>query len=381
MSDKGKRYRMDTFSAPSLEGNPLGSPAERQIPIYLPPGYFDSLEARYPVVYFLHGYAAHSGNPTVNSRRGLRRRYPLALRILLRRHFTRLITFEQLDGLILSGELPPFILAQPDGSLHRPNINKSRGLDGKVGMKGSLYIDSPSSGRYTTYVFEDVLRYVEENYRTVGEKSGRYLVGGSMGGYGALLGGVLYPDRFAAVAALSPSISCLDLLDVKFIVPLNRSIFGKAKAEKMGRRQLGDILDTCDLVFSKDRPLLATIERDEAGRAVHMDDQARERWAQGDLETLMDRHPDAFRNMRLMLNCARADEFGFAEPCRRFHAKLEHSGIEHIFEIYSEQEAERVSPHSLGIATHILPALRFCLRPSRRFSGPDHTNSRAGSTI
>ncbi len=361
-SDKRKRYRLETFNAETLAANPLRSPVQRGIGIYLPPGYFDSEEARYPVVYFLHGYGADSCNPVVNSLKGLRRNYPRVLRVTFRKYFSGVLTYEQLDRLILSGDLPPFILAQPDGSLHLRNIYGAKGLDGKVGSKGSLYTDSPFSGNYATYVFEEVLRYVEGHYRTIGEKSGRYLMGGSMGGYGALLGGILYPERFRAIAALSPSICCLDLLDVRFVVPFNRILFGQIKAEEMGRKELWDILDTCDLVFSHNRPLLPTIRRDEEGRAVRMDDQARENWAHSGLGYLLDHHPRAFRDTRLQFNCARTDEFGFAGPCSRFHAQLQDRGIEHDFEIYSEPKAERISPHILGIAWHILPALLFCLR-------------------
>ena len=362
MPNKRRRYRLDTFIAESLAGNPLGSPVQRGIHIYLPPGYFDSEKERYPVVYFLHGYGADSNNPVVNSRKALRRSYPLALRVPFRRYFIRVVTLEQIDRLILCGELPPFILVQPDSSLHLPNIYGAKGLSGKVGSKGSLYTDSPFSGNYTTYVFEDVLRYVDTHYRTIDDKNGRCLMGGSMGGYGALLGGILYPDRFRAVAALSPSICCLDLLNVRFVVPLKRILFGDAKAEKMGREEIGDILDTCDLVFSNDYPLLPTIRRDEEGRVVQMDDQARQNWARSDLGYLLDHNPRAFRDIRLQFNCARTDEFGFAQPCRRFHAQLNSRGIEHSFEIYSEQKAEHISSHILGIAWNVLPALSFCLR-------------------
>ncbi len=376
MSNKHERYRLDTFRAGSLAGNPLDSPVQRDIHIYLPPGYYDSKMERYPVVYFLHGYGADSDNPVVNSRKGLRHSYPLVLRVPFRKYFTQVITFELLDRLILSGELPPFILAQPDGSLHQPNIYHAKGLDGKVGTKGSLYTDSPFSGNYATYVFEDVIGYVEERYRSIGEKSGRYLMGGSMGGYGALLGAILHPDRFGAAAALSPSICCLDLLDLRFVVPFNRLLFGDAKAGKMGREELGDILDTCDLVFSANRPLLPTIRRDEQGRTVQMDDQARQNWARSDLGYLLDHNPHAFDAVRLQLNCASSDEFGFAQSCRRFHTHLEARGIEHSFEIYSDQETERISPHILGIIRHVLPALKFCLR-----QGIDYAVSNAGSTI
>jgi pimeloyl-ACP methyl ester carboxylesterase len=360
-----QRYRTDTFTAESLRGNPLGSPAERRIRLYLPPGYFDSTQARYPAVYFLHGYGADSSTPTVDSRKSMRSRYPLLLRTLFRRIFSRLLTFEALDRLILSGQLPPFVLVQPDGSLHLPNLYGTKGMDGRVDTKGSLYTDSPFSGRYTAYVFEEVPQYVESRYRVIAEKSGRFLMGGSMGGYGALLGGILYPELFQAIAALSPSISCLDLLDVKLIVPFARLLFSEARAKRMGREQLEDILDTCDLVFSDNRRLLPTVKRNEGGLAVDMEDRARKNWARSDLGYLLDCHPQAFRDVRLKFNCARLDEFGFAGPCGRFHAQLVRREIEHEFEIYSDPRAERVSPHMLGIAWHILPGLHFCLGPSR----------------
>ena len=362
MYKKEDRCRFDRFSAESLKGNPLGSPVERGIRIYLPPGYFESPVARYPVVYLLHGYGPDSSNSIVGSRKDIRKKYHILLRIIFRKIFARLPTVEDLDELILRGELPPFILVQPDGSLHLPNKFGAKGLNGKVGSKGSLYMDSPFTGKYTAYIFEDVVQCVDGHYRTICEKNGRALMGASMGGYGALLGGILYPSLFQAVVALSPSISCLDLLDVGLVAPFNRILFNNAKAEEMGRLELEDILDTCDLVYSDDRRLVPTLKRNEKGRVVEMDSSARNNWARSDLGPLAESHPEAFQGVRLLLNCEESDEFGFAGPCRRFHALLQRQGIDHAFEIYSDPEAARISPHSLGIAWHILSGLRFCLR-------------------
>jgi enterochelin esterase-like enzyme len=362
MNRKQDRHRIDRFSAENLKDNLLGSPVERQIRVYLPPGYFESPEARYPVVYLLHGYGADSSRSIIGSRKDMRKNYHILLRLAFRNVLSRLLTFEDLDKLILRGDLSPFILVQPDGSLHLPNKFGVKGLNGKVGSKGSLYTDSPFSGDYATYIFEDVVRYVDGHYRTICEKSGRSLMGASMGGYGALLGGILYPDLFEAIVSLSPSISCLDLLDVRLVVPFNRILFNDAKAEEMGRLELEDILDTCDLVYSNDRRLLPTLKRDEKGRAVEMDIQARDNWARSDLGPQFESHPEAFQGVRLLFNCEESDEFGFAGPCRRFHALLQRRGVDHSFEIYSDPEAARISPHSLGIAWHVLPGLRFCLQ-------------------
>ena len=52
---QGSLEKISVFS-PSLEGNLSGDSAERDVYVYLPPGYQASGK-RYPVVYFLHGYA------------------------------------------------------------------------------------------------------------------------------------------------------------------------------------------------------------------------------------------------------------------------------------------------------------------------------------
>ena len=41
----------------ALEGNLEGETADPDVTIYLPPGYESNRNARYPVVYLLHGYS------------------------------------------------------------------------------------------------------------------------------------------------------------------------------------------------------------------------------------------------------------------------------------------------------------------------------------
>ncbi len=359
---KAGRYRTDTIVSQSLRGNPLASPYKRELRIYLPPGYHKQQGQRYPVVYLLHGYGGDSRSPIVGTRHDLRVNFPLLARLRFARAFSRMIGFERLDRLIRRGTLPPFILVQPDASLGLPHIHGLETLSGSVRKKGSLYTNSPFAGNYDGYVFGDVLQHVDSHYRSEAEKSGRAIVGVSMGGYGALLGAILHPELFQAAVALSPCINCLDLLDVELVVPYNRVLFGPKRADEQGRLDLDDILDTCDLVFSKDRPLLPTVQRDPSGRIIIMDEQARRNWAASDIGAAAEAHPSAFEGVRLLFNCERSDEFGLAEPCRRLHATLRRLGIEHEFEIYNEPQATRISPHSLGIAWHILPALRFCLQ-------------------
>jgi S-formylglutathione hydrolase FrmB len=335
---KEDRYLRPVVPGPSLEGNSLGSPAERELQVYLPPGYHQEPGRRYPVLYFLHGYGAVP--PTIASLEALKKAVPRPLRPLVS-GLSRLIpSLETLDALILSGQLPPFLLVQPDGSLHRLHRHEARGLDGDPCLKGSFFVDSPGTGRYARYVLEDVVEHVDRSYRTLAVREGRALLGVSMGGYGALLGGILHPERFAVVAALSPVIGVRELLQLELVRPYNRLLMGQAGAAERGREDLEDLVETCDWVFGTDR----------------------EGWDRADLGELAARTPGALAGARLLLNCALDDEYGLAGPCRRFAAKLESLSLACELELYEARGLYRLSPHAVGIAARILPGIRFCLR-------------------
>ncbi len=354
------RDALVTYHSPALEGNPIGASTERALRVYLPPGY-GSGDNRYPVIYLLHGYGGDAKHPIVDSRKNLLAANPLIIRILLHRFLRRVVTFETLDALILSGKLPPFILVQPDGSLHLAHRSGGTHPGGDPKLKGSLYYDSTGTGRFGTAVFRDAVDFVDAHYRTVPDRRHRGVVGGSMGGYGALLAGVLHPDRFSAIAALSPSICGLDVVDIDLYTPFQRWIYGKRGAVRAGRNDLSDILETCDMVFSPDRPLMPTAHRDASGRSIRMDDVARGNWDVADVGNMVLARDGAFAGVSVRVSCEERDEFGFAGPDRRFSDVLSTRGIEHELYIFRDDTAARISAHAAGIALQMENGLRFCL--------------------
>ena|SRR5438132_197793 len=56
LHERGQVIR-DHFVSQVLSSNPLGDPAERDLLVYLPPGYERSPNLRYPVVFALAGYS------------------------------------------------------------------------------------------------------------------------------------------------------------------------------------------------------------------------------------------------------------------------------------------------------------------------------------
>jgi enterochelin esterase family protein len=134
--------------------------------IYLPDGYSEP-DARFPVVYVLHGFGA-----------GQREWF----------HGGRLK--ETLDRLIEAKEIRPVIAVAPAA--------------GK-----SWYVDSAAyggPGDYETAIVRDLVTAIDRVFPTIADRAHRAVAGISMGGHGALRFAFAHPDRFSAVAALSPGI-------------------------------------------------------------------------------------------------------------------------------------------------------------------------------
>ncbi len=365
MAENSNRYRIDAFHSKALHGNPLNSIADRDMNIYLPPDYNEMEGKRYPVIYFLHGYGGNNRSWTVTSRTSKDRDIPWELipkKYLKQMDVDRLPTFEMLDELINQRELEPFILVQPDGSLHAPCIDNRKDLKGQIAQKGSFYINSPYSGKYMDYIINDIIEYVDSNYRTIPDKQHRALIGGSMGGFGAIYLSVLHPEKFIAAASLSPgNLGNLELLNWKLRVPIIEQIFGSKLDAKLGDSTMEDILDTCDLIFSNDNRLIPSLKKNENGEIIQMDQKARENWIKYDLNHVIQENPDSLKNVHLLLNCEQNDEFGLTGSTKKIHETLSGLGTSHEFEIYSDPKAA-LTPHGLGIGYHILPSIQFCLR-------------------
>ncbi len=152
------------FLAPSLQNNKGGEDPNRRLSIYLPVGYQNSAE-RYPVIYFLHGFA--SDDEDMMKYVGLK---------------------SLMDSAIKSGMLRPSILVLPN------SMTK---------YYGSFYTNSSVAGNWADFIGKDVVDYMDKNYRTIANRNSRGLFGHSMGGTGALKMAMLFADKFSAVYAMS----------------------------------------------------------------------------------------------------------------------------------------------------------------------------------
>jgi len=163
---KGKLDRIKVHGK-ALEGNLLGESPAPEVSIYLPPSYAANTTRRYPVVYLLHGYTGTDLGYSGSSGR--------QLHLIAERVFA-------------SGAAREMILVMP-------NAMNAFG--------GSMYSNSVTAGDWEGYVADDLVAYMDKNYRTIPSREGRGLAGHSMGGYGTIRIGMKRPDVFSAIYALS----------------------------------------------------------------------------------------------------------------------------------------------------------------------------------
>lgn len=309
-----ERYRIDNLHSRSLENNPLDSPVDRKVHVYLPPDYFEGNTERYPVIYMLHGYDGSWTKPIIAAHLD---------KLWKNADIKTLATYQAIDEAILSGTLSPFILAQPDASLHLPAKGEARDFfTGEIRTKGSFYVNSPYTGNYDDYIIYDVVSYIDANYRTVADRQFRSLCGGSMGGYGALSLGLNHPDTFCCLASLSPANMGLQALSWELIMPFLVEIYGIDQARKIGRAAWDDIIDTRDMIHSQKDRLLPTRRLDEDGNLLGYDEKAAESWEKYNLNNMIRQKPDAYWGVQIMLCCECQDEYGFASETTTLHQTL-----------------------------------------------------------
>lgn len=168
LAQSGKVY--DSLSLPS---NILKS--ERKFAIYLPPDY-DISKRSYPVLYLLHG----SGDDQ-----------------------TGWIQFGEVsriaDLAIKEGRATPMIIIMPDANTGQRGYFNSIGGD----------------WNYEDFFFQELIPYVEREYRIKSEKQYRAIAGLSMGGGGTFMYALRYPDMFSSACPLSAYIGPLSLEDAK----------------------------------------------------------------------------------------------------------------------------------------------------------------------
>lgn len=142
----------------------------RPVVIYTPPGYEKDAAKKYPVLYLLHGTTDVEETWTKVGRANI-----------------------ILDNLISQGKAQPMIIVMPYGRAY-PKISKS---------SGSLR-NWENLQEFKKDFLNNLLPFVEQNYRVKKEKDGRAIAGFSGGGGETLYLGLNNPQLFSWVCGFAP---------------------------------------------------------------------------------------------------------------------------------------------------------------------------------
>ncbi len=335
--DLAGRYDEHRFESAALKDNPLGDPNVRPLWVYVPPGYDDEPDRRYPSVYVIMGLTGQLD--MWRNRPAFRKNFP-----------------ELADELFSSGDAPPCVLVW---------------VDCWTSLGGSQYVDSPGTGRYHTYLCDEVVPWVDANYRTLAARDHRGITGKSSGGYGAMITPMLRPDLWGGLATHAG-----DALFEACYLPEFRDSARVLRDEYEGSFDKFWESFRSRPAFSKDSDghllndwcMAACYSTDEDGTVRLPFDTATgqlipdvwERWLAWDPVRMVLTHADALRSMRaIYIDAGKKDEWYLdlgAEAFRRALADIgvtdvffelfdaTHMGIEYRYPKALKYLAERLSP-------------------------------------
>jgi len=174
-----------TVSNPWYDSKILG--INRRLTVYTPYGYDKDTKTKYPVLYLLHGAG---GDEEAWSSMGR------AAQIL--------------DNLIEKGLAKPMIVVMPNGN---PNQQAAQ----TMGLPTTQlnFRDPAMANAYVRSLVEEIVPFIEKNYRVVAKKSHRAIAGLSMGGGHTIAASGLYPDTFDYICPLSMGSQRTEQLDAQ----------------------------------------------------------------------------------------------------------------------------------------------------------------------
>ena len=336
-TDMRGRFEEHKFDSAALRDNPLGDPAQRPLWVYLPPGYDDAPTRRYPTIYQIQGLTGQVD--MWRNRSPFRKNFP-----------------ELADEMLARGDAPPCIVVW---------------VDCWTSLGGSQFLDSPGTGRYHTYLCEEIVPWVDGRYRTLPEREHRGIAGKSSGGYGAMVTPMLRPDLWGGLATHAGDA----LFETCYLPDFRASV--RALRDHYGGsfdRFWQDFRSRPAFAKDSDHPLLndwcmaACYSTDPDGTVRLPYDPATgalipavwARWLAWDPVRMVPRHAPALRSMRaIYIDAGKRDQFFLdlgAEAFRRALAEIgvtdvyfelfdaTHSNIEYRYPLSLKYLAERLAP-------------------------------------
>lgn len=303
-SELAGRLDQEVIESELLRDNPLGDPSQRPLWVYTPPGYDDDPSVRYPSVYVIQGYTGHIAM--------------WANRTAYRQPF-----IETADAVFASGAVPGCIVVY---------------VDAWTAYGGSQFVDSPGTGRYHSYLCNEVVPWVDARYRTIDDRESRAISGKSSGGFGAMITPMLRPDLFGALASHAGD----SLYELSYIPEFGKAVRFLRDYDHDIDRWWADFRSRTSFTKEADSNLLillgcaacfsarpdGTPELPFDQRTGALRPEVWQRWLDWDPVRMVDRYVEAVRSLRAVwLDAGTRDEWFLDLGAEAFRAQLDRVGV------------------------------------------------------
>lgn len=285
----------------SLEGNLEGNAVEREVMVVLPPSYKTNPDKRYPVVYYLHGFAIDGRN-----------------------FYNYMRVPEAVAKNAAQGN--EFIVVIPD------TLTK---------MGGSMYSNSVTTGNFREFIAKDLVEYIDKTYRTIAAREGRGLAGHSMGGYGTWVVGMTYPEVFDSIWAqsaccVSPRTETVESAQAMAAVPY-------ANVDNAGFGMRAGLASAVAWAPNPTNPPYFVdfpITQDANGQPA-VDQLVIAKWANNSPLAMVPSHIDALKSFDA-IGLDVGDKDGLIRDDTLIHEELEKFGIEHEWAVYEGTHTDKI---------------------------------------
>ena len=295
----------------ALEGNLEGDDPDRDVIVYLPPGYSLDPKRRYPVVYALHGYSISAQQWT-----------------------GEIHTPQTIEGAFANGARDMIVVLPNARTLHN----------------GSMYSNSVTTGDWEDFIARDVVSYIDAHYRTLPDRLSRGLAGHSMGGYGTARIAMKHPEVFGSLYIMSPC--CLSARGIR---PSNPAADAALEAVKSPA-------DSAGLPFGVRAQLAsaAAWSPNPQNPPLHLDLPVKDgvpqpevlaRWAANAPLAMVHQYIPALKQYRAIAMDV-GDQDGLRTDTAELHRILDSYGIANSFDIYSGTHVSAVADR---FQNHVLP--------------------------
>lgn len=296
--------------------NTGGENPNRKVSVYLPPDY-DQAGKRFPVIYYLHGFM---GTDSIYSNMK-----------------------QILDRSLQQKKIRSFILVQASNY---------------TVFEGSFYSNSSLTGNWSDFMAKELVEYVDKNFKTMAHRDSRGIGGHSMGGYGAIKIGMLHPDVFSSVYALSPGL----LAFVKEFGPNSDSFKELAKVktlEELKKTYYPKVLVAVGRAWSPNPgkpPFYCDVPFTYKGDSLIVDNEVLQKWNDNMPVYMVDKYAGNLRKLKaLKLDWGRNDSQRFPVQCGMFSQKLENLGIDHFAEEYIGNHGNKIWTTDGRVLNDFLP--------------------------